>query len=72
VELCAPLCGPGGRIVLWTGPSLERDRVVRAAAELGVVLEPEELAGLTTLRKLEPTPPRYPRRPGMAAKRPLA
>jgi 16S rRNA (guanine527-N7)-methyltransferase len=72
VELCAPLCQTGGRLVLWTGAQADRDAIAAAAAALDGELEPEELAGLTTLRKLGQTPARYPRRPGMAAKRPLA
>ena len=72
VELCAPLCRPGGRLVLWTGAQADRAAIETAAAALAGELEPEELPGLTTLRKLGDTPTRYPRRPGMAAKRPLA
>jgi 16S rRNA (guanine527-N7)-methyltransferase len=72
VELCAPLCRQGGRLVLWTGAQADRTAMGTAAAAVAAELEPEELAGLTTLRKLEATPARYPRRPGMAAKRPLA
>jgi 16S rRNA (guanine527-N7)-methyltransferase len=72
VELCAPLCRPGGRLVLWTGERAERPAIAEAAAALAAELEPEELGGLTTLRKIGDTPDRFPRRPGMAAKRPLA
>jgi 16S rRNA (guanine527-N7)-methyltransferase len=72
VELCAPLCQTGGRIVLWTGVQADRPAIATAAAALAAELEDEELPGLTTLRKLDATPTRYPRRPGMAAKRPLA
>jgi 16S rRNA (guanine527-N7)-methyltransferase len=72
VELCAPLCRPGGRIVLWTGAHVDRGAVEAAGAVLAAELEPEQLSGLTTLRKIGDTSPRYPRRPGMASKRPLA
>jgi hypothetical protein len=38
-----------------------------------LVAEPEPApAGLVLLRKVGPTPPGFPRRPGMARKRPLA
>jgi 16S rRNA (guanine527-N7)-methyltransferase len=72
VELCAPLCRRGGRIVLWTGAQADRAAIAAAALVLSVELEPEELAGLTTLSKVGDTSERFPRRPGMAAKRPLA
>jgi 16S rRNA (guanine527-N7)-methyltransferase len=72
VELCAPLCRPGGRLVLWTGAQADRAAIAMAGEALAAELGPEELPGLTSLAKIGPTPPRYPRRPGMAAKRPLA
>ena len=72
VELCLPLAIVGGIVVLWVGPSLDRDRVAAAAARLGGALDEEEVPGLLVVRKLEPTPPGFPRRPGMAKKRPLA
>jgi hypothetical protein len=34
--------------------------------------EPEDRSGLLLIPKLTPTPPGFPRRPGMARKRPLA
>ena len=43
----------------------------RANERLGGELE-EGADGLLVLRKLEPTPPGFPRRPGLARKRPLA
>jgi 16S rRNA (guanine527-N7)-methyltransferase len=70
-ELCLPLVRPGGIAVLWVGPSAEPDRVAQAAAQLSATLEPSP-AGLLVLRKAGPTPPGFPRRPGMAKKRPLA
>jgi 16S rRNA (guanine527-N7)-methyltransferase len=71
VELCLVLVRPGGAVVLWVGPSLELDRVSRAAAKVGGRLEsaPE---GFVVLRKTASTPPGFPRRPGMPKKRPLA
>ena len=70
-ELCLPLVAPGGAAVLWVGPTVERARVEAAASRLGGALEPAP-EGLLVIRKLEPTPPGFPRRPGMAKKRPLA
>jgi 16S rRNA (guanine527-N7)-methyltransferase len=69
-EWCLPLVRPGGGVVLWVGPSVERDRVARAASLLEAVLE-DGPAGFLVLRKLGPTPAGFPRRPGMARKRPL-
>jgi len=70
-EWCLPLVRPGGVAVLWVGPSAELDRVARVAAKLAAA-PPEDRAGLLVLRKLGPTPAGFPRRPGMARKRPLA
>jgi 16S rRNA (guanine527-N7)-methyltransferase len=70
-ELCLPLVAPGGLAILWIGESAEPDRVARVVARLAGELEagPE---GFLILRKTGPTPPGFPRRPGMAKKRPLA
>jgi 16S rRNA (guanine527-N7)-methyltransferase len=72
VELCLPLVAPGGRVILWLGPSASRDDVSHAAVELGGALVPSDVDGLLVLEKRRPTPPRFPRRPGVAARRPLA
>ena len=69
-ELCLPLVEPGGAALLYAGPSAERDRVAAVAARLNGALERE--GALLVLRKLGPTPQGFPRRPGMAKKRPLA
>ena len=70
-EWCLPLVRPGGAVVLWVGPSVDRDRVAMVAARLNA--EPELAApGLLVLRKTGPTPPGFPRRTGVARKRPLA
>jgi len=45
--------------------------VASVAAQLNGRLE-EDLDGLVVLRKLGPTPAGFPRRPGIAKKRPLA
>ena len=70
-ELCVPLVRAGGIAILWVGKSADPGRVQRVAEQLAATLE-EARDGLLVLRKLEPTPPGYPRRPGMAKKRPLA
>jgi 16S rRNA (guanine527-N7)-methyltransferase len=69
-EWCLPLVRPGGAVVLWVGPSADVERVERVAAQLGGALAagPE---GLVVLRKLAPTPEGFPRRTGVARKRPL-
>ncbi len=70
-EWCLPLVAEGGVVVLWVGPSAEPERVARVAEQVGGELE-ESPAGFLVLRKVAPTPPGFPRRPGMAKKRPLA
>ena len=70
-EWCLPLVRPGGAAVLWVGPTADVARVARVAERLGAALE-SETDGLLVLRKLELTPPGFPRRTGVARKRPLA
>jgi len=70
-ELCLPLVAPGGAAILWLAEDADLDPVSSVAARLGAELE-ETLAGLAVLRKLGPTPAGFPRRTGMARKRPLA
>jgi 16S rRNA (guanine527-N7)-methyltransferase len=70
-ELCLPLVRPGGIAVLWVGETAELDRAAAAAERVGGALE-SDTGGLVVLRKLVPTPPGFPRRPGIAKKRPLA
>jgi 16S rRNA (guanine527-N7)-methyltransferase len=71
VEWVLPLVCPGGAAVLWLGPSADLGAVARVSEQLGGG-KPEDRAGLTVIRKLEPTPPGFPRRTGVAKKRPLA
>jgi 16S rRNA (guanine527-N7)-methyltransferase len=71
-EWCLPLVAPGGAAVLYVGPTAQADRVARVAELLAAELEPDSAAGLLVLRKLRPTPSGFPRRPGVARKRPLA
>ena len=70
-EWCLPLVRPGGRAVLFVGPSADLEAVAKAAGELAAEVE-ESPAGFVLLRKTGPTPGRFPRRPGVAKKRPLA
>jgi 16S rRNA (guanine527-N7)-methyltransferase len=82
VEYAAPLLRLGGCLVAYKGrrdPDEERDGVV-AGGRLGLELvevrrvDPfpqAEARHLVVYRKAAPTPPGYPRRPGMARKRPI-
>jgi len=69
-EWCLPLVRPGGAVVLWVGPSADTDRIARVAEKVGGELA-ESQDGLVVLRKLRPTPAGFPRRTGVASKRPL-
>src|SRR3954447_18035912 len=82
-EYAAPLLRSGGQLVAWKGardPD-EEARGVQAAAELG--LEQEQILPTTpystsenrhlhVYSKVSNTPDRFPRRPGMATKKPVA
>jgi 16S rRNA (guanine527-N7)-methyltransferase len=70
-ELVLPLVRAGGSAILWVGETAEPERVDAAARRLAARLESAE-DGLLVLRKLGSTPDGFPRRPGMAKKRPLA
>ncbi len=81
-EYAAPLLRLGGALVAWRGghdPKAEA-ATARAAALLGLELLPPARAVpypeassryLHVICKVAPTPPRFPRRVGVAAKRPL-
>ena len=82
VEYAAPLLGPDGVLVAWKGArDRDEERLGRGAAdEVGMALEDvlrvEPFPGtlnrhLHVYRKVAPTPDRFPRRPGIAVKRPL-
>ena len=71
VEWCLPLVEEGGRVVLWVGPSVDEDAVALAAGKIAGELE-ESRPGFLVIRKTGPTPWGFPRRPGVAKKRPLA
>jgi 16S rRNA (guanine527-N7)-methyltransferase len=70
-EWCLPLVAPGGVAVLYVGPSVDAAAVSLVSERLGGA-PAEETPCLLVLLKLEPTPPGFPRRPGVAKKRPLA
>jgi 16S rRNA (guanine527-N7)-methyltransferase len=69
-EWCLPLVRVGGAAILWVGPSADTEHVARVAARLGGTLA-DGPPGLLVLRKLARTPPGFPRRVGVARKRPL-
>ena len=70
-EWCLPLVREGGAVVLWVGPSADAERVAAVASRIAG--EPEEAPeGFLVLRKVGPTPEGFPRRVGVARKRPLA
>lgn len=81
-EYAAPLLREGGALVAWKGRRDEREEREGAAAagELGLTVEEvravqpyggSEHRHLHVLRKTAATPERFPRRPGIARKRPL-
>ena len=71
LEWCLALVAVGGAAVLLVGPSADPAAVARVSEQLGGG-EPEEHPGILVVPKLAPTPPGFPRRPGVARKRPLA
>jgi 16S rRNA (guanine527-N7)-methyltransferase len=81
-EYAAPLLRVGGALVAWKGSLGEHEQADGAAAAdiLGlsapevIAVDPYPSAGpasLVVARKIAPTPGRFPRRPGIARKRPL-
>jgi 16S rRNA (guanine527-N7)-methyltransferase len=70
-EWVLPLVRVGGAAILWLGPSADLDAVAQVSELLGGAA-PEEHDGLVVLRKIAPTPAGFPRRVGVAKKRPLA
>jgi 16S rRNA (guanine527-N7)-methyltransferase len=82
LEYAAPLLADGGHVVAWKG-AVTPDEASAGAAAAGLlglapagVLPTSPYAGardhtLHSFRKIAPTPSRFPRRAGMAAKRPL-
>jgi 16S rRNA (guanine527-N7)-methyltransferase len=71
MEWCLPLVAPGGAAILWVGGSIDPASLGPTAELLGA--EPPELRnGLLVFRKVRKTPEGFPRRVGVARKRPLA
>lgn len=71
VEWCLPLVREEGVVVLWVGPSADLEATACAAGQVAGEVESCE-EGLLVIRKVGPTPAGFPRRPGVAKKRPLA
>jgi 16S rRNA (guanine527-N7)-methyltransferase len=82
-EYAAPLLREGGVLIAWKGAVSESEAAdgSAAAGHLGLLPQPvhpvvpfpgSERRSLHVFRKVRPTPPRYPRRPGAATKRPLS
>jgi 16S rRNA (guanine527-N7)-methyltransferase len=82
LEYAAPLLEKGGRLVEWRGhrDAAEEARAQRASQELGLrlveVRPVDPFPGararhLHVFEKIAATPARFPRRPGVAARRPL-
>jgi 16S rRNA (guanine527-N7)-methyltransferase len=81
-EYAAPLLAEEGTLVAWKGRRDAEEEADGAYAAEQTGLEPVEIRRvqpfpatrerhLHVMRKVAPTPPRFPRRPGMAVKRPL-
>ena len=80
-ELCLPFCTLGGLMIAQKGPRVEEElREARNAIEAmggraedrGMLVTPSVGVGtLVVIEKRRPTPPSYPRRPGIPSKRPL-
>jgi 16S rRNA (guanine527-N7)-methyltransferase len=82
LEYAAPLLVEGGHFVAWKGALSDEEAAAGLAAASVLGLEALEAVPVTPFpgardhrllpfRKIAPTPARFPRRPGMAAKRPL-
>jgi 16S rRNA (guanine527-N7)-methyltransferase len=71
LEWCLPLVRIGGAAILYAGRSVDLEAAGRAAAQLGGAT-PVVHPGVVAVVKAEPTPPGFPRRLGLARKRPLS
>ncbi|HEX6723982.1 MAG TPA: RsmG family class I SAM-dependent methyltransferase [Gaiella sp.] len=71
LEWCLPLVREGGAVVLWVGPTADEKAAAIVSAQIAGRVEPAP-AGFLVVRKTGPTPPGFPRRTGVARKRPLA
>lgn len=83
VEYAAPLLRVGGRLVAWKGRRDAAEEAAGAGAAPQVGLQAVSVVPVTPFpaaqhrhlhvySKVSPTPERFPRRPGMARKRPLS
>ena len=83
VEYAAPLLRPDGILIAWKGARDEAEEAAGAVAAERVGMAVKEVLSVTPYpgskrrhlheyRKIAPTPPEFPRRAGMARKRPLA
>ena len=81
-EYAAPLLALGGTLVAWRGRRDAGDEAAGARAAAALGLEPHDVVHvepypgalhrhLHVMVKVGSTPPRFPRRPGIARKRPL-
>ena len=81
-EYAAPLLATGGALIAWKGERDAQEEHAAAAAANELGLNPAAVErvrpypgsrshNLHLYQKLRPTPPEYPRRPGMARKHPL-
>jgi 16S rRNA (guanine527-N7)-methyltransferase len=74
LELCLPLVRPGGHALLWVAhaDTAEAAEVAgQMTAEIDSLTSTGGSRALLLVRKLGPTPERFPRRPGVARRRPL-
>jgi 16S rRNA (guanine527-N7)-methyltransferase len=71
VEWCLPLVRAGGAAILWLGESADLGAVASVAEQLGGGT-PEDHGGLVVIPKIASTPEGFPRRAGVAKRRPLA
>lgn len=82
IEYAAPLLRPGGALVAWKGRRDPAEEADGSAAAAATGLSCSEVRAVTGIRgadhrnlylylKVAETPPRYPRRAGMARKRPI-
>jgi 16S rRNA (guanine527-N7)-methyltransferase len=70
-EWCLPLVRVGGAAIIWLGEGADLQRLAAASEQLGGGA-PELQDGLAVVPKVASTPPGFPRRVGVAKKRPLA
>jgi 16S rRNA (guanine527-N7)-methyltransferase len=82
VEYAAPLLSIGGSLVAWKGARDDAEEADGAVAAAALGMEEPRVRSVEPFRaardrhlylssKVSPTPPEYPRRPGMARKRPF-